>query len=152
MLSPSGDGGSDHPLDPATTQIIRCRATLSAKVTDVKLHNVQDDTLTSPQLLIKNSSTSTANHSGGCFSQLLHPRLLCRRKELLWRRSKDACASLFKALTSCFSLGLQPKCFRDAARSLFQVIRESEGQSQKKLRPTRGFRVTPESKLTSKQL
>ena len=50
MLSPGGEGGSDQPLHPATTQIIRCRATLGAKVTDVKLHHVQDDTFTSPRL------------------------------------------------------------------------------------------------------
>ena len=38
MLSPGGEGGSDQPVHPATTQIIRCRATLcESKDTDVKL-------------------------------------------------------------------------------------------------------------------
>ena len=67
MPSPGGDGGSDQLLDPAATQILRCRATLEAQDTDVKLHNVYEDTLTGPRLLIKNSSTPTANHNRQVF-------------------------------------------------------------------------------------
>ena len=44
-LDLGGDEGSDQPLDPAATQIIRCRTTLEAQDADVRLHNVYEDNL-----------------------------------------------------------------------------------------------------------